>query len=396
MNSSDKKKKSNTGNKQATDEDIKQICICPHCNKKIRFRAKYAGRNANCPGCKQPIVLNPIQEHKYTEYNRTDRLSSIAGWTTSIVLHGLLLLSFAGVTWHTGIGKGGEERDVSIVVEDPGFPEYSDVELTSPEASSPELIEPSASDLTGEEPTEEIGGDSPTSGMDELTIVAPEVSDSSEPMGGDLGGLSSGGGGMDTPSGGWGDPGLGVSGGGAGVGTGRGGRGGFGTFFGSRVRGGSFVYVVDCSGSMSGLNPMGISRLDAVKFELIRSVSNLSARQKFFIIFYNNASIPMQADGLVSAEENNKMNYLNWARSINAGGGTQPKDAMLHALSLKPDAIWLLSDGEFDPIVCDEIRNNNPDAVVQIHTIAFHSQSGYAVLWRIANENGGSYRFIPP
>jgi hypothetical protein len=151
MTSSDKKNISSADSKHATDEDVRQICVCPHCNKKIRFKAKYAGKNTNCPGCKQPIVLNPIQEYKYTEHNRTDRLSLIAGWTTSIVFHGLLLLSFAGVTWQTGIGKGGEERDVRIIVEDPGFPEYSDVDLTSAETPAPELTVPSPADLQGDE-----------------------------------------------------------------------------------------------------------------------------------------------------------------------------------------------------------------------------------------------------
>ena len=385
----------NNDRKQAIDEDVRRICVCPHCNKKIRFRARYAGRNAKCPACEQPIVLSPVREYQFTEINRIDRLPPIAGWTTSIVLHLLLLLSFAGVSWQTGIGKGSEERNVRIVVEDPGFPEISDIELTSPEIPVSELIELSASDIMGDELTEEIGGDLLTSGMDETTSLELEVSDSTEPTGGDLGGLSLGGGGMDVPLGGLGDMGLGGR--GAGIGAGRGGRGGFGTFFGSRVRGGSFVYVVDCSGSMSNSsNRMGISRMNAVKNELIRSVGDLSPSQKFFIIFYNSSSIPMQADGLVPADENNKRYYLNWAGSIGSGGGTQPRDSMLHALSLEPDAIWLLSDGEFDPFVCDEIRSNNPGGDIQIHTIAFHSPTGYAVLQRIAYENNGSYHFIPP
>jgi hypothetical protein len=393
MASSENKNISGVGSKQATDNDVRQICVCSHCNKKIRFKAKYAGKEAKCPGCEQPIVLNPVQQYQPVEFNRTDRLTSMAGWTTSIVLHILLLLSFTGITLQTGLGTGSKERDVRIVVEDPGIPEISDVDLTSPETPTPELTVPSPTDLHGDELTEDIASDSLTSGIDDLTSSAPDVSDSTAPMEGDLGGLSLGGGGMDVPLGGWGDLGLGGSGGGAGVGTGRGGRGGFGTFFGSRVRGRNFVYVVDNSGSMTG------AKLQAAKDELIKSINELTSSQKFFIIFYNSGYNPMiPIFNLVNATDENKELARSWIESIGAGGGTRPNEAMIIALQLRPDAVWLLSDGEFNERISaiSTINNANMMTGVKIHTIAYYNTGqGRLDLNFIANNNRGTCTIYP-
>jgi hypothetical protein len=393
MASIEKKKIMRAGSQQVADEDVKKICVCPHCNKKIRFKAKYSGRKAHCPACEQSIILNPVQEQQSPEFSRTDRLSPIAGWTTSIVLHIFLLLSFTGISWQTGLGTGNKERQVRIVVEDPGLPEYSDVELTSPETPTPELTVPSPIDLEADESMEDITSDSLSSGIDDLTSIAPETSDSSEPMEGDLGGLSSGEGGMNVPLGGWGDLGLGGGGGGAGGGIGGGGRGGFGTFFGSRVRGRNFVYVVDCSGSMSG------SKIQAAKEELIRSIAELSSRQRFFIIFYSsgyNAMLPTPI--LVNATEENKGLARAWIERIGAGGGTRPDEAMVLALQLRPDAVWLLSDGEFNNRISaiDTINKVNMSVGAKIHTIAYYnSGQGRLDLEMIARNHGGTCTIYP-
>jgi uncharacterized protein with von Willebrand factor type A (vWA) domain len=173
--------------------------------------------------------------------------------------------------------------------------------------------------------------------------------------------------------------------------AGEGGAGGKGaSFFGLEARGGKFVYVVDRSSSMRG------DKLQDTKAELIRSVHSLTRTMEFFIIFYDSSFEPMPARGLVKATGSSKNKYLGWVEGINSRGGTEPEQAMLMALSLKPDAIWLLSDGQFSHRACNVIRAANPNARIQIHTIAFHSARGQSVLQRIAEENGGHYRFVPP
>jgi VWA domain-containing protein len=165
-------------------------------------------------------------------------------------------------------------------------------------------------------------------------------------------------------------------------------KGGTTSFFGLKARGSKFVYVVDCSGSMSG------RKLLAAKAEIYRSINAYKSSMKFYIFFYNSTPIAMPGKQLIPAVQANKTKAFNWVEHITTGGGTQPAPAVLEALKLKPDAIWLLSDGLFSQQACDEIRQANSDGKVQIHTIAFHDNHGEAQLKRIAQENRGKYRFV--
>jgi hypothetical protein len=165
-------------------------------------------------------------------------------------------------------------------------------------------------------------------------------------------------------------------------------KGGTTIFFGLKARGSKFIYVVDCSGSMNG------RKLLAAKAELYRSITAYKASMQFYIIFYNSKPNAMPGGELVSAADANKRKSFNWVEYISAGGGTNPAPAILAALELKPDAIWLLSDGLFSQQACDVIQQANANSSVQIHTIAFHDNRGEAPLKRIAQENRGKYRFV--
>jgi len=147
---------------------------------------------------------------------------------------------------------------------------------------------------------------------------------------------------------------------------------------------------VDRSGSMAG------PKLDAAKAELIRAVRRLERAARFYTIFFNVVPAAMPGEELVRATESNKRRHFAWVSGIGAGGRTDPTSAMKLALSLKPDAIWLLSDGIFRLQAATAIQKANPRGRVQIHTIAFYSREGEAVLQRIADENRGRYRFVSP
>ena len=166
------------------------------------------------------------------------------------------------------------------------------------------------------------------------------------------------------------------------------------TFFGLEATGNSFVYVVDRSGSMAG------RKLTAAKAELIRSISALRATTKFNVVFYNQnyflpPGIPSGHLTTFPATVANKARIIAWVQSIGPSGGTDPTQAMAYALNLKPDAVWLLSDGIFSPKVADFIQRVNAGRRTQVHTIAFGSKVGEPVLTRIARENRGRYRHVP-
>jgi Mg-chelatase subunit ChlD len=163
-------------------------------------------------------------------------------------------------------------------------------------------------------------------------------------------------------------------------------------FFGIQAKGKKFVYVVDCSGSMNG------QRFDEARAELLESVSGLGEDQSFFVYLFNNQSYAMYSPDIASAmtpaTTPNIAKLERWVSGRQAGGGTEPLDALTQAIDMRPDAIYLLTDGQFSAAVVGEIQKRNRNKVV-IHTIAFVDPSGEWLLKQISSQNGGLHRFIP-
>lgn len=162
-------------------------------------------------------------------------------------------------------------------------------------------------------------------------------------------------------------------------------------FYGVKATGRRFVFVTDCSGSMDG------QPLVRLKEQLRASIDGLPKEIEFFIVFFNEGAIPMPAPRCVRATPANTARYLAWVDAILAGGGTDPSRAMIAALGLKPNAIFLLTDGEFvaEPTL-QAILHLNADRRVQINTIAIGNHLAEPTLQRIAAEHRGAYRFVDP
>jgi hypothetical protein len=161
------------------------------------------------------------------------------------------------------------------------------------------------------------------------------------------------------------------------------------SFFGIRARGQLFIYVVDCSGSM-----IDEDRLARAKEELRRSVKALREPQRFKVIFYNDEPLPMPGDLPRPADLTSKGQLLAWLRLIEPDGGTDPRSAMALALALRPDAVFLLSDGEFPDGAAEAIRARNPRKV-PVHCVDLGSGGSGEQLKRIAAESGGKYVVRP-
>jgi von Willebrand factor type A domain len=158
------------------------------------------------------------------------------------------------------------------------------------------------------------------------------------------------------------------------------------SFFGIRARGQFFVYVVDCSGSM-----IDDDRMPRASIELRRSVFGLREPQRFEVIFYNHESIPMPGGPIPrSADQQAKDQLRSFLRLIDPDGGTDPRLAMKQALSLRPDAVFLLSDGAFPDGAVAEITRSNKHKV-PIHCIDLTGGLAGDHLKRIAADNNGQY-----
>ncbi len=150
----------------------------------------------------------------------------------------------------------------------------------------------------------------------------------------------------------------------------------------------NIVYVVDRSGSM-------IDTFVYVQRELKRSISALRRSQKFHVIYFN-AGEPLENTPrkLVSAITAQKQSFYKFTDQVFPEGSTHPERAMQRALSLEPDLIYFLTDGEFDPQLIPKLDGWNRGRHTKIFTIAFVDAAGADLLDTIAREHGGKFRFV--
>ena len=167
------------------------------------------------------------------------------------------------------------------------------------------------------------------------------------------------------------------------------------SFFGLTAAGEKFVFVVDASGSMNRpFQGDGKTLFGRTKLEILKCVTQMSSQKQFFIVFFNDETIPMPADRLMHATKENQLDYLRWMARAKAGGTTEPGDALMLALRLKPDVIYFLTDGAFKYRVIDRVRQMNRKQV-SIHTVSFGGDERAAdFMQQIADQNNGSYHFV--
>ncbi len=186
----------------------------------------------------------------------------------------------------------------------------------------------------------------------------------------------------------------------AGLGDGKGSA----SFFGVKASGTKFVFVVDGSKSMNR------GKWEACQYELLSAVRRLSHYQRFFVILFARNSCNMFGGKeperfCVPASAENVRRLERWLRSFELELGTKPHESMVAAMAMQPSAIYLLSDGQFKDATEEFLDKNNRTKEdftekivprVAVHTIGFFSRDGEELLGRIAKENGGTYKFVPP
>lgn len=172
-------------------------------------------------------------------------------------------------------------------------------------------------------------------------------------------------------------------------------------FFGAHSKGNRFAFVIDNSSSMKG------NRLDAARAELIRTLEDLSPKQSFYIIFVSDQTYPMffprpELD-MVPATAANIKHVAAWLPNAMLASGKNREliKAMDMAATLRPDAVYLLWDGDLkysDAVRRDVMTHltaaNQWEFVV--HTIGFDIRSldNEQNLTTIAQAHGGVYRRI--
>ncbi|MFO0961268.1 MAG: hypothetical protein U0625_00020 [Phycisphaerales bacterium] len=193
---------------------------------------------------------------------------------------------------------------------------------------------------------------------------------------------------------------LGANNGNAGEGRSGAGGGGRATFMGIRADAKKIVYVVDFTQSMDQ-----DGRIEGAKRELMRSINGLPADGSFAVVIFSkqdDTSIQMPPEGqLIPATAEHKKAAAAWiAKQNTLDGSTTPSHAMRRALELQPEAIFFLTDGGFYSLdaqrMFEAVEQLNAKHAIVIHTIALHTEDGAYDLKRLADQNGGTYRYVPP
>ena len=176
-------------------------------------------------------------------------------------------------------------------------------------------------------------------------------------------------------------------------------------FFGVKATGNTFVYVVDSSPSMRRGGAF-----EAARQEIVRSLRSMKPKQRYFISFFGKEIDPMILETGVTekfpiyAKPENLDKTIDWLGRVQVQKeGLPPNNALTEAIAMQPDAIFLLFDGDTKVDVAKYLRHaNRADDVINaglpkvpIHVVHFYQDEFQAPMKRIAEENGGTYRFVP-
>ena len=140
-------------------------------------------------------------------------------------------------------------------------------------------------------------------------------------------------------------------------------------------------------------------KIDVLKKELSRLLRKLPADTHINIVNFDGDFAPWQKN-LQPLAGAGRAKAVGYVEALNTGSGTNVFDTLEFALKDKRvDTIFLLTDGVptrgrlTDPdAIIEEIKVLNRVRGVTIHTIAFGEES--ALLEKLAEQNGGQYRFV--
>lgn len=156
----------------------------------------------------------------------------------------------------------------------------------------------------------------------------------------------------------------------------------------------SVVFLCDASGSM-------LPKFATLKTELVKAIQGLAPSQSFSVVFFNEGPAHVFSRELLVANPENKLHADNFLEDVTPRGTTDPLPGLDAAFREKPELVYLLTDGDFpdNDAVLARIRQLNHDKRVKINTIAFVGEADtdtafMALLKKIADENGGVYRYV--
>jgi hypothetical protein len=170
------------------------------------------------------------------------------------------------------------------------------------------------------------------------------------------------------------------------------------SFFGTKVEGRRILYVLDNSGGMRD------GGFESLVEELMRSVDSLTEEQQFYVIFYSDMVYPMfhprPVDRFVPANDRFKKRLAGWLDSVEFSVGNTIDEAINAAAMIRPDALYLLTDGDIDTTrdgrkLAALVDSRGRDFPIHTFGIGMTEGSKAAVnLQMVADSNDGKFRIV--
>ena len=153
------------------------------------------------------------------------------------------------------------------------------------------------------------------------------------------------------------------------------------------------VFLLDRSANMG-------ETFKAVKAELKKTICSMNPRQQFQIILFADGPFEQlqigEGAGLLHASPNNRKAAFQWLDKQEAAASKvlAPEKAFNVAFALNPELVFLLVKGDLPKETFDQINRLNKEKKTSVYVVAFTNRSGEALLKKIAEENGGNYKFV--
>lgn len=163
-------------------------------------------------------------------------------------------------------------------------------------------------------------------------------------------------------------------------------------FFGVKSPGKKFIFVVDNSLSMTK------GRFEMACMELFRTVSYFSSSQKFYVIFFSDTAYPLfypqTEEDFAPATSENKYKLRAWLEGVHLVLRTDAQSSVQKALEMKPNAIYILTDGAFTDNTYQYLMKLE-DNKIPIHTVGMEIKPEIAAkLKQISEKHNGNYRDV--
>jgi Mg-chelatase subunit ChlD len=167
------------------------------------------------------------------------------------------------------------------------------------------------------------------------------------------------------------------------------------SLFGVKAEGSKFVYVLDRSGSTDG------KLLATAKAEILASIESIDDVHQFQLVVYNErpkAFNPAGSGGqLAFGTDANREEVKKFLSTISGDGGTDHAAALSMAIRMRPDVIFLLSDGDDPKLTAHDLeRIDRIGAGVIINTVQFGEgrKLEHGFMEKLAKQSGGEYKFV--